>query len=192
MLIETSVDKCYGIMLSGGIDSAVLFYLLIRSNPAINLQPFTIAKADGAALYAGPVIDHMNRKFGLSIPSTILVGNPTVYHRLQSTTAVKEIFDQYPVDHLYIGINTNPPELADHPSAPIRSKRSLDPRIIFPFVDLYKDRILEIMYAEGQEDLIDITHTCTEQQYGRCGVCWQCQERIWAFRQLNKTDTGVL
>ena len=77
MLLKTDPDKRYGIMLSGGLDSAVLFYLLIRSNPTINLQPFTIAKTDGAALYADPVIDHMNSKFGLSIPPTILVGDPT-------------------------------------------------------------------------------------------------------------------
>ena len=192
MLLKTDPDKRYGIMLSGGLDSAVLFYLLIRSNPTINLQPFTIAKTDGAALYADPIINYINTKFGLSIPPTILVGDPTVYHRLQSGTAVQEIFERYPVDHLYIGINTNPPELADHPSAPLRSKHSNDPRIVFPFVDLYKDQILEIMYAEGQEDLINITHTCTEQRHGRCGVCWQCQERAWAFGQLGQKDTGKL
>lgn len=192
MLIETSSDKRYGIMLSGGIDSALLFYLLIRSNPSINLQPFTISKTDGAALYADPVIDHMNRKFDLQIPPTIIVGDPTVHHRLQSATAVADIFSHHPVDYLYIGINTNPPELANHPSAPNRAKRSDNPRIIFPFVDLYKDKILKIMFDEGQEDLANITHSCTEQRHGRCGVCWQCQERAWAFRQLNKEDTGTL
>ena len=192
MFIETTNDKKYGLMLSGGIDSAVLFYLLVKSNPKINLQPFTIAKSDGAALYANPIIDHFNNKFGLSIPYTIIVGDPTVYHRLQSSTAVKEIFAKYPIDFLYFGINTNPPELANHPGAPVRDKRSNDPKIIFPFVDFYKDKILEIMFEEGQEDLINITHTCTEQQHGRCNSCWQCQERMWAFKQLNKIDTGTL
>jgi len=57
---------------------------------------------------------------------------------------------------------------------------------------LYKHNILEFMYAGNQEDLIDITHSCTEQQVGRCNQCWQCTDRAWAFKQLDKTDTGQL
>jgi len=192
MLIKTDNDKHYGILLSGGLDSAILLYLLIKVNPKINIQPFTIAKTDGAYLYADPVVEHFNQKFNLSIPKTIVVGDPTVYHRLQSHTAVREIFDKHPVDILFVGINQNPPELNNLPGAPIRNTKSTNPQIIFPFLDLYKHNILEFMYADKQEDLIDITHSCTEQQIGRCNKCWQCTERIWAFKQLDKTDTGIL
>jgi 7-cyano-7-deazaguanine synthase in queuosine biosynthesis len=93
---------------------------------------------------------------------------------------------------LFIGINQNPPELDSLPGAPDRDKKSNDPKIIFPFVDMYKDQILQLMYENDQEDLIDITHSCTEQQVGRCNRCWQCQERAWAFRRHNKQDTGTL
>ena len=192
MDIQTASNKKYGILLSGGLDSAVLFYLLIRSNPNIHLQPFTIPKFDGAALYADPIIDHINQKFKLMIPKTILVGNPNVFHREQSRTAIIDIFENHKIDHLLVGINQNPPELADHPFAPVRDKQSTDPRIIFPFVDLYKDEILKIMYKYNQQDLVDLTHTCTEQQQGRCAICWQCSERKWAFRQLGQEDTGLL
>lgn len=192
MLITTDKTTNYGILLSGGLDSAILLYLLVCVNPEIKIQPFTIAKTDGAALYADPVIEHFNKKFNLSIPKTILVGNPTVHHRQQSTTAVKDIFANHPVDYLYIGINQNPPELADLNGAPVRDTKSTDPRIIFPFVDLYKHNILEFMYAHNQEDLADITHSCTEQSVGRCNNCWQCTERAWAFKQLDTIDTGQL
>jgi hypothetical protein len=192
MLITTQTDKKYGLLLSGGIDSAILLYLLIKSNANINLQPFTIPKTDGAYLYADPIINHFNQKFKLSISKTIQVGDPTVHHRLQSTTAIQDIFEKNPVDYLFVGINQNPLELNALPGAPQRDKKSTDPRIIFPFVDLYKHNILEFMYADNQEDLIDITHSCTEQQVGRCNRCWQCTERMWAFKQLDKTDTGQL
>ncbi len=185
-------DKKYGILLSGGLDSAILFYLLIKSNPLINLQPFTINKSDGSYLYADPIIDHFNKKFNLSVPKTIVVGDPTVYHRFQSVTAVREIFEKYPVDFLYNGLNKNPPELDNLAGAPKRSIHSKNPKIIFPFANLYKHNILEFMYDNNQEDLIDITHSCTEQDKGRCNQCWQCTERAWAFKQLNKIDTGNL
>jgi hypothetical protein len=192
MLLTTDNTTNYGILLSGGLDSAVLLYLLVSVNSEIRIQPFTIAKTDGAYLYADPVIEHFNRKFNLSIPRTIVVGDPTVYHRLQSTTAVKDIFEKHPVDYLYIGINQNPAELADLNGAPKRATKSNDSRIILPFVDLYKHNILEFMYDANQEDLVDITHSCTEQQQGRCNQCWQCTERAWAFKQLDKQDTGQL
>jgi hypothetical protein len=192
MLIITDNTKNYGILLSGGLDSAILLYLLVSVNSEIKIQPFTIAKTDGAYLYADPIIEHFNSKFKLAIPKTIVVGDPTVHHRLQSTTAVKDIFEKHPVDTLFIGINQNPPELANLKGAPKRDTKSTNPRIVFPFVDLYKHNILEFMYAANQEDLVDITHSCTEQQQGRCSQCWQCTERAWAFKQLNKIDTGLL
>jgi hypothetical protein len=192
MLLTTDNTTNYGILLSGGLDSAILLYLLVSVNSEIKIQPFTIAKTDGAYLYADPIIEHFNRKFNLSIPRTIVVGDPTVHHRLQSTTAVTDIFEKHPVDYLYIGINQNPPDLANLPGAPLRATKSPDPKILFPFVDLYKHNILQFMYDANQEDLVDITHSCTEQQLGRCNQCWQCTERAWAFKQLDKQDIGQL
>ena len=191
MKIDIDLNLKYGILLSGGLDSAVLLYLIIRDYPVIDIQPFTIPKYDGAILYADPVIDHFNKKFDLKIPKTISVGDPNVYHRLQSKTAVKEIFEKYAVDKLFIAINQNPPELADLPGAPQRDRKSDNPKILFPFVNLYKDDILRIMIDEDQLDLADITHSCTEQQIGRCDRCWQCTERAWAFSKLGKVDTGT-
>jgi len=190
-MITTDNSKQYGIMLSGGLDSAILLYLLLKNNPNINLQPFTIPKFDGAALYAGPIVDYYNKLFSTNIPQPILVGDPSVHHRQQSKVAVAYIFNNHPVDTLFVAINQNPSELDQLPGAPQRDKKSDNPKIAFPFVDMHKDQILKIMYDEGQEHLIDITHSCTEQQIGRCGQCWQCTERNWAFSQLNKIDTGA-
>ena len=192
MHIEIDPDKTYGIMLSGGLDSAILLYLLIKNNPLINLQPFTIAKSDGAALYVDSIVEHFNRKFNLSLPKPILVGNPEIFHRLQGASAINEIMNKYPVDYLFNALNQNPPELIDMPGAAIRSKSSPFSKLRLPFASMYKDQIVKYMFDNQQEDLMNITHTCTEQQHGRCGKCWQCTERKWAFAKLNKEDTGQL
>jgi 7-cyano-7-deazaguanine synthase in queuosine biosynthesis len=60
-----------------------------------------------------------------------------------------------------------------------------------PFVKMYKDEILKIVFDNDQEELLKITHSCTEQKTGRCSQCFQCNERAWAFRQLDKTDPGI-
>lgn len=182
----------YGILLSGGLDSAILLYLIIKQEPEVQLQPFTIPKHDGSALYADPIIKHFNQKFNLEIPSTIYVGDPDEHHTKQSSTAIREIFSNHRVDYLFMGVNKNPPELEELNGAPQRKLVSPSARLLYPFAQLLKDKILEIMFDEGQEDLATLTHSCTEQKVGRCGQCWQCTERLWAFKQLDKLDTGIL
>lgn len=184
-------DKKVGVLLSGGLDSTIMTYLLIKNNPDINITFFTIPKRDGAMNYADAIIEHFNKKFGKSFPKTIPVGNVRVYHRHQSTTAVIEILNNYDIDLLFIGINKNPPELMDIPHAPQRETESKHEKIIYPFVKMLKSDVIKIMFDEGQEDIMNITHTCTQQEEGRCGVCWQCTERSWAFSKLGKVDTGT-
>lgn len=190
-MISISPNASYGILLSGGLDSAILLGLLVKQNPNIKLQPFTINKVDGAMMYANPIIEHINKKFDVALPATIVVGDPTVHHRQQSVTAVKDIFDNHAVDILFNALNRNPPELNDLPGAPQRTTKSDDSRVVLPFVDMLKTEILQLMYDNNLEDLIEITHSCTERQMTRCGQCWQCTERAWAFSQLNKLDKGT-
>lgn len=189
IIIDISHNIKCGIMLSGGLDSAVLLYLLY-ANGVRNIQTFTIDKADGSAFHAGRVVDHFNQKFIININSPILVGDPTVHHSLQSRTALDDILTNYNVDLIYNALNTNPPGLTNLSGAPKRAT-SAPPRVVLPFIDLYKTHIIDLMYELKQEDLLNVTHTCTEQNMGRCGTCWQCGERAWAFSQLNKTDTGT-
>lgn len=192
MKIDTQINKTYGLLLSGGLDSAILLYLLIKNNPKIDLTIFTIPKHDGSALYAGLVVDHFNKKFNLNILVPIFVGDPDAHHTEQSTIAIVEIFAKNKIDYLFMGVNTNPPELNDLDGAPKRKLTSPNAKLIYPFARMLKNEIIEIMFNEGQEDLINITHSCTEQKIGRCSRCWQCTERAWAFKQLDKPDTGTL
>lgn len=192
MRFEINEYNSYGILLSGGIDSAVLLYLLFQSNPAIRIQPFTIPKRDGAPIYAAMVVNHFNSKFDLKIPQPILVGNPEVHHTKQSTSAIVEIFHRHDADYLYMAVTANPKELNDLTGAPKRYLKSPNRRLIYPFGNMVKDEVLKIMFEEGQDDIINVTHSCTEQQVGRCNNCWQCAERAWAFNKINRTDTGTL
>lgn len=191
MKFNLDQNSRYGIMLSGGLDSAILLGLLLLENKNISIQPFTIPKADGAILYADPVIAYINSTFETSIPNTIKVGNPNVHHRQQSKTAVKEIFENYNIDRLFIAINRNPDELNEIPGAPRRDTRSDNFKVIFPFVDLLKTDIIMLAIENNLVELFDITHSCTEQQQGRCEKCWQCTERAWAFSKIEKKDSGI-
>lgn len=190
MKFDISLTTNYGIMLSGGLDSAILFYLLIKSEPRIKLQPFTIPKADGSYLYADPIIDHFNNKFNLTIPPTIQVGDITLHHSQMGKSGVSDVIRNYKhIQIIYNALNSVPPELQDG-REPIRATQEPAQKVKLPFMTMYKDQILQIMFDEDQTDLIDLTHSCTERPVGRCNHCWQCGERIWAFNKLGKVDTG--
>jgi hypothetical protein len=192
-----NIDKKYGIMLSGGLDSAVLMYLILKENKNINIQPFSIPKHDGSHMFVDRILEYFKAQFDIEIPSTILVGDPDVHHSQQSTRAVEHIFKQYPsIDFIYFATNQNPTHDFDYSlypkgSYPNRVKAAPHPKILMPFIELYKDEILKIVFDNGQEELLQLTHSCTEQKTGRCGQCFQCNERAWAFRQLDKLDAGI-
>jgi hypothetical protein len=189
----------YGILLSGGLDSAVLLYFILKEFKELNiplcLQPFSIPKFDGSYAYVKGIIDYFNKEFNFNIPQTIIVGDPTVHHSQQNKSGGRAVFTDHPdIDFLFVGLNQNPPETWgdpkwERPNRPIKSDNS---KVLLPFIDLYKTHIVDFMFEHEQEFLTEITHTCTEQPKGRCNKCFQCQERIWAFDQLNQIDLGKL
>jgi hypothetical protein len=190
-MLSIDYTKKYGIMISGGLDSAILLGTILSRFPEINIQPYSIPKSDCSHLHVPNIIKYLNEKFGANVPNSILVGDPTVHHREQSRTAIIDIFDDYPVDFLFNAIHQNPPELNHLPGAPNRDKGSANPKILLPFVSLLKDDILRIMMNNDLLELATITHSCTEQSSGRCNVCWQCTERSWAFNSIGITDPGT-
>lgn len=197
--IELINHTRYGIMLSGGLDSAILLALILIENQitqnSLVIQPFSMIKYDHSYMYVNNIIDKINNKFNSQIPYTVLVGDPDMNHKEQSTYATKQIFTQYPyIDFLFNGVNQNPPAPWGEPHYlfPDRVKKSPHPKILMPFVHLTKKHIVDIMFQHNLEFLCDITHSCTEYKVGRCNLCFQCNERKWAFKELEKVDPGSL
>jgi hypothetical protein len=195
MKLQSNIN--YGIMLSGGLDSAVLMYLILKENKNINIQPFSIPKHDGSHMFVDRILEYFKAQFDIEIPATILVGDPNLHHSQQSTSAIKQIFKDYAeIDFIYFATNQNPQHDFDYSpypqgSYPNRVKISPHPKILMPFIEMYKDEILKTVFDNNQEELLKLTHSCTEQKTGRCGQCFQCNERAWAFRQLGKLDSGI-
>lgn len=195
MKIDIEPNIKYGILLSGGIDSAILFSLVIQSflekSIPIKIQPFTIPKKDGSYLYVPQIINFLKNQYRVDLPETIHVGNTKYRHNLQSWSAVKEILATYPdIKKIFVALNKNPN--IDLPGLP--PKRITDPgkgHLIFPFLNLVKTDILQFSEQYQLQELYNITHSCTNQPIGRCNHCWQCGERAWAFKSLNLIDTGV-
>lgn len=182
-----------GVQLSGGPDSAILLYLLAKENQnRKNILIFTVPKHDGAALYVQDIVVYVREHLKLNLPNPIFVGNPDLHHGLIVRNANTEIFEKYKSICLFTGTNQNPPSQFKMPGLyPYREPYNANRKIKTPFLHLYKYHILDLYYQFGQEKLLELTHTCTEQQIGRCNKCFQCSERAWGFDQLGKIDPGI-
>ena len=162
-----------GIIMSGGIDSWVLYNLL--DSPTV----FNIVREDK--------FDSAGRVEQLTGKPVIQIPELTTEHWARVPTAIDHILNHYNIDVLFYGINITPPleyfsefDTEDKPGRPWKIDT---PRLATPFLHLYKYHIIDIANKHN----IDLSNTrsCIRHVDGEeCGVCWQCREKKWGFDQL--------
>jgi 7-cyano-7-deazaguanine synthase in queuosine biosynthesis len=191
--------KKIAVLLSGGSDSAILLYILAKECKKYNvdLMIFTVPRADGAINYSPKIVFEINKLLDIDLAPPIAVGDPHNHHHSQQTrSGHREILAKYPdVDYIYYGSQKVATELENLENViyPWRPDRLFyQGKTVCPFFDLTKDHTLDLYYQLGVEDLLKYSHSCCVWDKGRCGKCYNCIERNWAFQKLDKTDPGCL
>lgn len=179
---------------SGGADSAILLFILAKMNRDLGTDhtfiPFTVPRPDGGANYSPAIVSWINNTLGTSIAEPTIIGDGDLPHDAVVKTAIKDLMSTDKYDFLYVAENRIPgDELGG--LAPIRAKTNKFRRAALPFWDLTKDYSIDLYYRLKVEDLLLLTHSCTEQTKGRCNTCFQCNERAWAFTSLGRSDPGT-
>jgi hypothetical protein len=202
--IPSEKGKRLLVSVSGGADSAVMLFILALYNRDLGLEhtiiPLTVNKVDGAEIHSRKVIQWIRKALGVQIADPIIGGDHSmthdqIVHQLLLTNVASNEYD-----FVYVGENKIPPipfpfgEDNDFPGlAPARKGNpSASPKVILPFSDLYKYHTIDLYFKLGILELLEYAHSCTERPVGRCMVCWQCCERKWAFRELQKKDPGLV
>jgi hypothetical protein len=189
-----------GVMVSGGADSAILLYLLALERKMAGsdheLIPVTVPRTDGAWDYAGPIVSFVNTLLGTNMPQPIMVGDPTVHHSEQTNTGEKDARKKHNIEHIFYGSQKHPPVPmpGEYPGRPDRIEYTNNAGIVTttcPFALLDKRHTLALYDIFQVWSLIELTHSCTHQTVGRCGECYNCVERAWAFTDLGFVDPGV-
>ena len=109
------------------------------------------------------------------------------------------VVDKYKKDEeaFYIGITKNPnidlSEPQDIPNRPTKEEIEKTYGLKAPFADTTKDVVLNIGLHEVKEinEIIKYSHSCYNTKGIRCSICFNCEERAWAFLQLGINDTGL-
>lgn len=183
-----------GIMVSGGLDSALLLYMINRWKTTNKITVYTVPKYDGSADHSPDVVQWVNSELPIKI-----VGNRDVAHNKQVASGLREIDNTGEVDRIYIA-HTVVPEHLDFPGGlkVVRQPNKRPEWIFLPFMDLNIDKrgiismANKLLTQDNFETWCKITHSCTETTGTRCGICWHCQERAWAFREAGLIDVGTM
>lgn len=183
-------NKRIAVVVSGGWDSAVLWHIVYNEckRRGQSCRPYTVPKIDGAVKWAGEVLRQSGYTDNTNIVGEVNADDPSSY----VTSGIVEIFTKKMADIVYVGVTKYYEDMVtDHPRQHA-SQYNAEHICLQPFSDVTKDETVQLGFDLGiAEDIMNITHSCTELDEGRCGYCPWCKERQWAFKTIGKEDTGV-
>jgi len=188
-----------GIMLSGGLDSAVLLYLLAKqihdTNSSVNLHVFCVPRpTDGSDCHTLAIIEYINIQIGHVISSYTVRGKVDMHHSSIVYLAYRDILEDKLVDCIFLGDTANPDVALPGVCPTSWPTRTEDRRLIIhqPFLTHSKKYIVALCELYNLHELVKLTHSCTVHKHKRCNECFQCQERLWAFNCNNLKDPGTI
>jgi 7-cyano-7-deazaguanine synthase in queuosine biosynthesis len=190
-------DGNVGISMSGGVDSSILFYILMKYAKG----PITIFSCGNGRTNnqeiegALRVVNYVLKK----IPRYDISFHSHWEQHKQTTNALNEnLIRKLEVSVIYTGFTTPPPENAilnydteacyggrREPGVKYETYHR-DGKIYMPFANIDKKGIAKLYKELQVEDLYAVTRSCESLTLigGHCGQCWWCKERIWAFGKL--------
>lgn len=189
-----------GVSLSGGADSAILAYMLMKYSQS-QIHFFTTASFNKHII----TVKHSSSIIKKCIE---LTGNFNVKHHIDYVTSQDRTkffnsliskVDSKIVDIIYTGTTNTPADLTNFKNKlnqdivqrrdPMVTKPlySHDNKMYHPFINLDKKDIKKL-YDELNvlSEIFPLTRSCesTIEFENHCGHCWWCEERMWAFDRL--------
>jgi 7-cyano-7-deazaguanine synthase in queuosine biosynthesis len=173
-----------GLLFSGGIDSALLFYLLSKNRHNDNLSLYVIDRYNKPLEHAYYVYNLICQKLNTDKFKLHTLAIPKVANYREIKTAAGIIRSTTNHSMLICGINKYPDDLTIRPMHTTNFRETN--YIRYPLKDYYKHDIINQFYKLGIEDILPYTHSCGLDQSSPCAKCFNCRERADAYTILNK------
>lgn len=189
--IEIPHNNRIGVFVSGGMDSTLLYYLLLKEHQltksASVIYPIVIMrKADHAH---HKIIGKINQIFNYQAP-TLRFGNTTLAENKQVESAIIQSLTLPPyIQAAFIGLIQVQKEHAIGIEMPITPQHS---QIFSPLQHVDKSHIVELYYRFGISELLTYTFSCDVPGSSPCGICNGCRERQWGFLTTGKIDPCIM
>jgi hypothetical protein len=190
-------DRPYGVLVSGGLDSSVLLSLILmtraKENSTVPFTAFNIKRGVGTELFSEKMMWWTSVYFKQEFPFQHLELPPDTPHYDCLRIPGVSLLNGGKVACLFSADTSNPPGFVHH-QAPERTpveKQFSFPRWRLPFLHCDKSHIVQLMYDLRLTFIEHLSHTCFAQNIYRCGKCFQCMERAWAYSTTGNLDSGI-
>ena len=194
-------DQPINILVSGGTDSALLLYFLMKKyTTQINIHTITNSKKSLYNTYSAVAV--VSKCIELTSNDNI---THSIYHKISQQD--KDFHSIAGTGKTFIGITSNPPKEVEKTFLDRQNLKSYEIRnpdvikdetpnsnFVLPWINVNKKQIAEFyrQYDNLIDTLFPITRSCewvpgTEvpnPKNGHCGKCWWCEERKWGFGKL--------
>jgi 7-cyano-7-deazaguanine synthase in queuosine biosynthesis len=184
-------NKDLALLFSGGADSTLLLYLLLHElgNTDKTLNCYVIDRYNKPIDRAFKVFNLVTNKLNVNAELKVL-SIPKVEQHREVGVGASLLANKH--DMIFSGTNKYP------------SDTSIRPRYIFkhfaettkfklPLMNLEKPHVIDAFYQLGIDNILSQTHSCGLQLETPCVTkCFNCRERTWAFKILNRVlDSGI-
>lgn len=195
LILPTYQSRKIAVLISGGLDSAILYYMLLQENKNLDnlheIVPFTILRKEGSKHFVKPVIAHVHACFDMPYIDPIVVGDNTLPEDQQVKSGLKDAWSAG-FNLGYVGIIEQLPEHVLGWDKIPHLIYNQTHRFKTPLRTLKKSHVIDLIIKLNQSGLFYITHSCDIYEIGRCNKCNGCNERIWGFDQLGISDPGTI
>lgn len=190
-------DGPLGITLSGGVDSSLLLYILMK-NTTDTIHAYTLATVEKNRTEATVAATVIGRCIDLTGNSRVIQHTQFVDKKSKGglDDRAKEDFRNKKINMIYAadtGLYSD--EVAKTFKYDSEMYTERDPNVVrpvyspggkfhFPFFNIHKQDIRDIYLELGIRDtLFPLTRSCDSLTLleGHCGDCWACEERFWGF-----------
>jgi len=208
-VIINPAENNVGIKLSGGVDSAVLAYMIglyKKQVRDINIVPITVINSikPWQDIYAKAIVSFIEDQLKIKFSEHVIPDewvSPEDYS-ISQNTLMKSLYKTNVVDCHFAGITLNPPKdevdienlfIRDDerdPDGTIKPTVSPRGRSFTPLANINKRGVAELYRNyDLMENLFPITRSCENVSVPHtephCGTgCWWCLERKWGFGRL--------
>lgn len=177
------------ILFSGGMDSSILLYLLLKerelTNRSVDISCYSFGESSTRKSISD-VLEYLNNRF------TTEIGLTTRSNKYKIRELVDLILSTNG-GYVFTGCNKvvedkfTPTVYIPGDTPPWRGP-AFNEKHIRPFIELDKIQILNIYIQEHVLDMLPLTNSCGIQGKVKCGGCYFCLERKWAMDSLHIID----
>ena len=183
--LELPQSKRIGVMVSGGMDSALLYYILLylkrEQNTDHYIRPFAVMRKEGSKYHAMPIVSKIASYFEINDEFPTIVGDTALPEQQQVESGVIQAINLVRMDVVYVGVISNRDE---HLIGYDKLSYTETDKLKYPFMNLEKSHIVDLFYQLNITELLELTHSCDLHETIHCNRCNGCTERIWGFAQM--------